>query len=107
MNLISQNRKRPLDGSEPGGPQQTSGGGAAKTQNGQSDSEGVPVSKRTLLTNSQQGIAGGAGGKQPTATTGNVKQPLRVPPKSNRPTASVNLPNSPEDIFYKAVPSIK
>ena len=99
---MSQNRKRPLEG---GAADQSTPGGRVAGQNGASDSENVPATKRTLLANqsgNKPGLnASAAAGKQPTTTS------TRLPQKSHRPTASSNLPNSPEDIFYLAVPSIK
>lgn len=97
--MITANRKRPLDSPEGG-----VAGGANKSQNGQSDTnESIP--KRSLLSQNQQ-----LNIKQPgtqAAVQQSTKQQPRVPQKSNKPTASINLPNSPEDIFYKAVPTIK
>lgn len=103
MNLISQNRKRPLDGSDPAsqGAGQTPGqpGRGGGGQNGQSDSENVPVTKKTLLATNQQSSTKSA--------DENVKQPNRLPQKIYRPTAANNRANAPEEFFYIAVSSIK
>jgi hypothetical protein len=109
---MTQNRKRTLEQTNDAtNPQNQQQNGQSVVQNGSSnhDSEG-PSSKRSLLNPNQTS-------KQQqqinTASAQNIKQmnqnqsTVRPPQKSNKPMQNINLPNSPEEIYYVAVPDLK
>lgn len=131
LNLISMNRKRPLEqttNSEANNANTAAGNATnnanstvnSKTPNGQqNDQNDIIPSKRSLLNqnahlaNKHQSTPGANNNnnqqqqQQSQSQLANNKQTLKLPQKSNKPTQSINLPNSPEDIYYLAVPTIK
>jgi hypothetical protein len=119
------NRKRPLDQTATGA-NQDGGNVNSKGQNGQQAgslndvNDSIPLSKKSLLNQNEAAHLNNDKAKATAAASNNVvggnnkpqqqgqqQQQLRLPQKSNKPTQSINLPNSPEDIYYMAIPTIK
>ena len=104
-NIMTQNRKRTLEQANNVSGNTSSGEKLTNGSSTNTDSDSGPVSKKSnnVVVSSNGQLNNGIAKQAPN----NAKQTVRPSQKNNKPLQSINLPNSPEEIYYVALPTLK